>query len=216
MVKTFVSKRGRFAICILAVLQACALCRLSFAADAIPVRAQGRDKLAYSQDDRGNQIPDFSHCGYAGADASVPTVPVRIVVKPETGDDGQRIQAAIDAVAKLPVRNDGFRGAVLLAPGQFEIRGQLKISDSGVVLRGSGAGNGGTTLVASGRDRRPILRIEGIANRVSRGKTRYHVLDDYVPVGTSKLRFESVAGLRVGDQVIVTRPSTLEWIKALD
>jgi hypothetical protein len=215
MAKTFVSKRGRLAACILAMLEACALCGLSRAGDLIPVRVQDREKLAYSQDDRGNQIPDFSHCGYAGADTNIPTVPVRIVVKPAAGDDGPRIQAAIDAVARLPLGNDGFRGAVLLAPGQFEVRGQLRISNSGVALRGSGAGDNGTTLLASGRDRRALLRIEGIANRNPRGKTQYHVVDDYVPVGANKMRLDSVAGLRVGDKVMVTRPSTREWIKTI-
>ena len=44
---------------------------------------------------------------------------------------------------------------------------------------------------------------------------RYRVLDEYAPVGANKLRLDSTADLRVGDQIIVTRPSTSDWIKAL-
>ncbi len=214
MAKTFVSKRGRFAGCVLATLQAFVLSQCSFAADTIPVRTDGRKGLTYSQDELGNRIPDFSHCGYAGADTNPPTVPVRVIVKPEAGDDGPRIQAAIDAIARQPTGNDGFRGAVLLAPGKFKVQGELKISASGVVLCGSGAGNGGTTLLATGQGRRALLRIEGLANRTSRGKT-HHIADDYVPVGATRLRLDTAAGLRVGDTVIIARPSTREWIKAL-
>ena len=105
----------------------------------------------------------------------------RVVVKPGEGDDGRRIQAAIDSVAKLPIGADGFRGAVLLAPGQFEVSGQLRISHSGIVLRGSGAGEGGTTLTATGLDRRPLLRIEGDDDRRPRGERQYHVLDEESP-----------------------------------
>ena len=50
------------------------------------------------------------------------------------GDDGRRIQAAIDSVAKLPIGANGFSGAVLLSAGQFEVAGQLRISHSGIVL----------------------------------------------------------------------------------
>ena len=215
MAKTFVSKRGRYTACTLAMLSVWALHAMTYAAEMAPVRVEARDKLVYDRDELGNRIPDFSHCGYAGADQNIPDVPARIFVKPGEGDDGLRIQAAIDSVAKLPIGADGFRGAVLLAPGQFEVSGQLRISHSGIVLRGSGAGEGGTTVMATGLDRRPLLRIEGDDARRPRGERQYHVLDERVPVGESKLQLDSVAGLKVGDQILVTRPSTTEWIKAI-
>jgi hypothetical protein len=64
------------------------------------------------------------------------------------------VQAAIDYVSSLPVDEKGMRGAVLLEKGAFRIEGALKIAASGVVLRGQGAGEEGTVLVAAGRDRR--------------------------------------------------------------
>jgi uncharacterized protein DUF6298 len=215
MTKTFVSKRGRSTAGALAVICACLLNATTFAAETAPVRVEGRDKLVYDRDEAGNRIPDFSHCGYAGADQGIPDVPARALVKPGEGDDGRRIQTAIDSVAKLPIGTDGFRGGVLLAPGQFDVSGQLRISQSGIILRGSGAGAGGTTITATGLDRRPLLRIEGTDNRRPRGEREYRVVDDIVPVGETKLRLNSVADLKTGDQITVTRPSTTEWIKAI-
>lgn len=215
MAKTFVSKRGNYVAFLIALLNAWLLHGVNFAADALPIRMEGRDRLIYTRDEFGNRIPDFSHCGFAGAERDIPDVPARMVVEPAEGDDGRRIQAAIDAVAKLPIDASGFRGAILLASGHFEVGGQLRISHSGIVLRGSGAGEGGTTLTATGVDRRPLLRIEGNGDRRPRGERQYHSIDDRVSVGQINLRLDSVAGLKAGEQVIVTRPSTVEWIKAI-
>jgi len=171
-------------------------------------------KLVYAADAHGNRIPDFSNCGYAGADHEIPDVPVAVSVAPADGDDGARIQAAIDGVSRLRLRDDGFRGAVKLAPGEFQIAGQLRITSSGVVLRGSGGGQGGTTLVATGSDRRTLMRITGKNDREFVEKP-IAVVGDYVPVGAKKLSLDSTRGLNVGDTIVVTRPSTAEWIKAV-
>jgi hypothetical protein len=209
MAQAFVSKQGRriwlaARWCLVAILAAG-----STTADAQPaaVREGAGGRLTYERDQRGNRIPDFSHCGYAGADAEIPDVPVRVTVAPADGDDGERIQAAIDEAAGLPVGADGFRGAVLLAPGQYEVADQLHIAASGVVLRGSGGGAGGTTLVAASQDRRALVRIAGTNDcRLDRAKT-FRVVDEYAPVGADKLTLDSTAELKVGDAVLVTRPS---------
>src|SRR6185295_19067593 len=104
MTKYFVSKRGRI---LSFVLIAFRLIGSNSDAQILPIRIEGRERLVYEQDELGNRIPDFSHCGYIGADAAIPDVPVRIVVKPADGDDGARIQAAIDAVSRLPIGVDG-------------------------------------------------------------------------------------------------------------
>ena len=60
-------------------------------------------RLVYATDGRGNRIPDFSRCGYMGGGVAIPDVPVKIVVSPAEGDNGPKIQAAIDLVgASLP------------------------------------------------------------------------------------------------------------------
>src|SRR5262249_8686672 len=61
----------------------------------------GKDgKLVYDTDARGNRIPDFSYCGYRSG-AAIPDVPVRVTVSAKHGDNGDRIQAAIDYVSRL-------------------------------------------------------------------------------------------------------------------
>jgi hypothetical protein len=215
MTKTFVSKRGWVVARAFTAIIACIVCARIRAAEIAPVRLEGRGTLIYDRDALGDRIPDFSNCGYASADQAIPDVPVHIIVRPADGDDGARIQAAIDRVSKLPVCADGFRGTVLLAPGQFEVAGQIHISQTGIVLRGSGAGAGGTTIKATGLDRRTLIRIEGEANRHRHGDREYRIVDDRVAVGADKLRLDSVAGLKTGDQILITRPSTAEWIKAI-
>jgi hypothetical protein len=185
------------------------------AAAAEPPVYPGPDgKLAYAADARGNRIPDFSHCGYRGGEA-IPDVSVRVVVPPADGDNGPRIQAALDYVAALEPDAAGFRGAVLLLAGKHAVAGQLRITASGVVLRGQGQGAGGTRLVASGTDRRTLIQIRGMADcQVSPGAW-LAVAEAYVPVGSYRLRLKTAQGLTVGDTVLVKHPSTKEWIAAL-
>jgi hypothetical protein len=172
-------------------------------------------RLVYEQDDRGNRIPDFSHCGYMGGGVAIPDVPVRVVVAPADGDDGPRIQAAIDHVAALPADSRGIRGAVLLLAGRHEVAGGLRIATGGVVLRGQGNGPGGTVLVASGTDRRTLIRVSGKDDRRAVSKAPIAIADAYVPVGARRLRLKGTGGLRVGDAVLVEHPSTAAWISSL-
>jgi len=95
-------------------------------------------KLVYEFDDQGNRMPDFSHAGYAGGGVAIPSVPAKVLVAPLEGDNTRHIQSAIDHVSSLPMDEHGFRGAVCLTEGWFEIHGQLRIESSGLVLRGSG------------------------------------------------------------------------------
>ena len=60
---------------------------------------------------------DFSTCGYASQNKSIPTATVRVVVAPQPGDNTARIQRALDHVASLAPDTNGLRGAVLLLKG---------------------------------------------------------------------------------------------------
>ena len=174
---------------------------------------QGR--LAYQLDRRGNRVPDFSSCGYRRGAVAIPDVPVRVVVSPGKGDNGPRIQAAIDYVSGLPADAEGVRGAVLLLAGRHEIAGGLHITTAGVVLRGQGEAPGGTVLVATGTDRRTLLRVAGRADRQIVSEAPYGVADAYVPIGATRLRLERITGLNVGDPILVEHRSTAAWIAAL-
>ncbi|MDB5085721.1 MAG: peptidoglycan-binding protein, partial [Bacilli bacterium] len=110
--------------------------------------------LQYGQDAQGNRIPDFSYAGFKGGGVLLPKAPVKQTVSPSgSNDDTTVIQQAIDAVGKLSIDANGLRGAVLLEPGTYHIAGTMQMNQSGVVLRGSGSGQGGTLLIAEGKTR---------------------------------------------------------------
>jgi hypothetical protein len=166
--------------------------------------------LAYGTLPKGERLLDFSSAGYMGGGVAIPAVPVKQTVQPSGGaDDTPAIQAAIDAVSKLPVTS-GLRGAVLLAPGTFHVQGNLTITTSGVVLRGSGSGSGGTVLQIGGAPR-TVFTINGAGSwQEAPGAT--DITDDYVPSGATSFHVASTMGLSPGASVIVTRPITAAWI----
>jgi hypothetical protein len=196
----------------LVVFVAVFLARPAHAADPARrfVRPGEDGRLVYAADPRGNRIPDFSHAGYAGG-AVLPDVPVRVVVPPGSGDNGARIQAAIDFVAGLRPDADEFRGAVLLLAGRHEVARHLRLGSSGVVLRGQGKD---TVLVGTGTDRRALIQVRGQTDRVTERKARL-ITDVYVPVGADTLRLDSAEGLKAGDTVLVEHPGTKEWVAAV-
>ncbi len=57
------------------------------------------------------------------------------------------IQAAIDRVSAMPLDASGFRGAVLLKMGIYNLEKPIYIKASGVVLRGEGMSDIGTILI---------------------------------------------------------------------
>src|SRR6185437_1665918 len=122
-----------------------------------------------------------------------------------------RIQSAIDYVAKLPLDKNGFRGAVLLQKGTYNISGQLKIEVSGIVLRGSGMNNG-TVLLGTGLGRQTLIRIFGKNDKTTSPETQ--IADAYVPVNATKFDVKN-ASFKKGDFIIIHRPSTKNWIALL-
>ncbi len=175
---------------------------------------KGKDgKMQYTPDSLGNRIPDFSYAGYMGGDKPIPMATVKVVVPIKEGDATLRIQSALNYVAKLPIGKDGLRGAVLLDKGTYLVAGTLKINASGVVLRGSGMDNGGTLILASGLDRIGVIRILGVAN--SAQEQQITIKDNYVPVNATQFTLTDAANFKVGDQIIIKRPSPKNWIDAI-
>ena len=177
---------------------------------------ESNGKLTYSPDDKGNIIPDFSHVGYHQGDKEIPTVEVvKTITAAPKGDSQRLIQKAIDEVSEMAVNKQGFRGAILLKKGIYLIPGSLKISAGGIVLRGEGDNENGTVLIASGKGQRKLLSISGSGRRSEIQGTRMPVSDPYVPVGTFSFSIENAGKFKVGDQIVVSRPGTEQWIKDL-
>ncbi|MCA9139223.1 MAG: hypothetical protein KDB00_20760, partial [Planctomycetales bacterium] len=182
-------------------------------------------RLIHPLDSQGNRIADFSAAGYRNSDEPVPDVqatidPSRFVtVSPIAGDDMASIQAAIDQVGAFPLDADGYRGVVQLTAGEFQISDQLVILESGVVLRGVGDGvdpQSSTIVRATGTVQRSVIVVgesAGFASGVS--NTTHNIVDKYVPIGATSVRVDSTSNWSVGDEVIVKRPSTAEWITAI-
>lgn len=170
-------------------------------------------KLEYIPDEKGNILPDFSRVGYHHGDRQIPDVPVVSSISPQPkGKSDQVIQKAIDEVAKMPLNNNGFRGAILLKKGTYKISGSIKILSSGIVLRGEGDGENGTRLIATGTSQRPLIEVTGSGNLLEVPGTRVRVTDPYLAVGTKTLNVESASQYKVGDEVVLLRKGTANWI----
>jgi hypothetical protein len=166
--------------------------------------------LVYKSFPGGDHIMDFSYAGYMGGGVKIPDVPVAKTVTPSGGDDTTAIQAAINEVSQMPLK-DGFRGAVLLAPGTFNCGRELTIKSAGVVLRGSGSSEGGTTINMTGS---PHLCISVGAGGDPKlvGQT-VAITDAYVPSGAYSFHVADAGGFRTGDTVLIDRPATPAWVR---
>lgn len=186
--------------------------------------------LHYGADEDGNRICDFSYAGYRGGGVAIPKVSVEVTLSPSAGDDTNRIQAAIDRVGAMPLDDTGFRGAVLLKRGKYTVSSTIHIRRSGVVVRGEGAGFGGTWIYHRSveiADRTPSHYIhypqphKGMiptflthGGRATTEKIA-DIEDDLIPAGEDRLHVNTVEELAVGDEIVVICRHTRKWVDAL-
>lgn len=180
--------------------------------------------LVYESDEDGNQIPDFSHAGYAGGDRPVPDVPTAVTISPIDGDNTAHIQAAIDEAGQLPLDDNGLRGAVLLEAGEYPCSGSLLLNHDGVVLRGVDDQDDpatSTVIRATGDEphQRDFLIVGGGADvtwSTEVPDTRTDITSERVTVGSRSFAVADASALSVGDNVIIYHPCTEEWLAAID
>jgi hypothetical protein len=196
------------------------------------------EQLVDWRDALGNRILDFSQVGYANGQAPLPdpatlipdpnTNPRRwIVVSPSGGDDTAAIQGALDRLAALPPLANGWRGVVQLTAGEFRLAGQLQILASGLVLRGAtppptaatpdapATQTPATTLRDTGAADRPLISVGQAGIRWQGTEPARAITDPFVPVGALSMTVASTAGWQVGDRVVIHRPYTAAWIRAI-
>ncbi len=170
------------------------------------------------QTSTGNRMIDFSRAGYGGGGVAIPWVPVAVTLDPidGDGDDRARIQEAIDTISALPLSPAGFRGTLLLRAGSYNVSRTLRITSSGVVIRGEGQGSDGTVINFTATAQDDLFEFEGSSgwSRVS-GSTSV-ITDVLVPCGISTFHVESTANFEIGDRVIVERTPNQTWIDDLD
>ena len=168
------------------------------------------NRLNYTPDSLGNRVPDFSYAGYKGGNETIPYVEAKIMAPLKTKDATNGIQNAINYLSALPVDKNGFRGAIQLQPGTYQLSGRLRIDSSGIILRGAGFGTDGTTLLATGTDRETLITIAGKNNK--KVQPAIQIIDAYVPVNAMQFHVATADNIKVGDRVSIRRPSTQKWI----
>jgi hypothetical protein len=178
-------------------------------------------KLVYVADSLGNKIPDFSHAGYKGGGVPIPYVAIKETVWPVLGDNSEQIQAAIDRVSALPLDAAGFRGAVLLKMGVYNLEKSISIKASGVVLRGEGMTDIGTILIGKiPKDRQAfgrggLVNVSGPTAIALVEDSKQTITDKYVPVGAVSFSVVSAKAFKVGDKILVRRIGNQDWINKI-
>ncbi|MEM7755044.1 MAG: hypothetical protein AAF297_05345 [Planctomycetota bacterium] len=179
-------------------------------------------QLIYATQADGDRILDFSEVGYKQGREPIPTganaVPMVFSVAPGPGDDTGRIQTGIFAASLVPMNANGFRGAVVLEPGEYQVSSQIVITTSGVVLRGAGDDEvTGTTIRATGTTQRSVIVVDSASGSGSGSGVGpvANVVDTRVPVGATSFRVDDAGLFTAGDRVRITRPGTEAWVSAL-
>lgn len=182
-------------------------------------------KLQYSpyanygeEEDTTNIIPDFSWAGYKFSEVPIPDVEVKIVLEPQDGDDHSRIQAAINELSTYPIDSTGFRGAILLKAGYYEVRGSLYIRHSGIVIKGEGqasAEEGGTHIMATARTSHDLFNFFGPDEPDGVKGESVRILED-APTGTTQLILADASSFSVGDLIHVLRTPNQKWIDDIE
>jgi hypothetical protein len=180
------------------------------AAPAVSMGSNGL--LQYTPDSNGNNIIDFSYAGYEGGGVALPVLTVEKTLKPSGGDDTSAIQAAINAVAAMTPDANGFRGAVLLDAGTFNVSSGLTLTASGVVLRGSGSGSGGTEIKMTQKTPFNLVTIGSTSATWTTSGSSPTMTASYVPSGARTFAVSSTSGFSVGQGILVNRPVTSAWI----
>lgn len=171
-----------------------------------------KEKLYYNADPKGNTIPDFSGVGYLNSDSVIPEVPVTIIIDSVAGDNTLNIQSAINNLATYPLQSNGYRGAILFRAGTYKINSTIKISTSGIVLKGEGDA---THFIATGSSQYDLIQIKGSSGKTDISNSEVLITDEFVPFGTKKIHVSSVNNFQIGDWVNFRREPNASWIHLL-
>lgn len=172
-----------------------------------------QQQLAFASTPNGDRIPDYSFAGFAAGSESPPMVAAMLRLSPSGGDDTQRIQDAIDQIAKMPANEKGLRGSLQLSPETFLVSGTIRLQASGCVLRGSVRGDSRTIIRAIGTSRRPLICI-GTQNPIRTNPVAARVAG-YVPVGSRQIAVTDIDSFHVGQTIQIEHVSSKEWIQSL-
>jgi hypothetical protein len=181
--------------------------------------------LSFPADSNGYKIPDFSYAGYMNSNRSLPVsgqhYKTIIKLTNPSGDETGRIQNALNEVSGLTINESGYRGAVELGEGSWNIT-ELIIDADGVVL--SGVGMDKTVLQCTVTSSpQQVIRVGPTISSSFPTElwddggdgARWNITSPVVNVGD--MSFEVTAGhaIQVGDRIIIEHPCTQEWLSAI-
>lgn len=149
---------------------------------------------------------DYSTCGYHASEQAIPQVKAVVKIDWQKGDCSALIQQVIDQVATLKPDANGHRGAILLGEGTFMLKSSLRMTTSGIVLRGMGREK--TVLKKYGVERGAIIYIEG--ERAAMGTLTDSIAND-VKAGSTTITVYGT-NYQAGQRINIVRPGTKEWI----
>lgn len=172
-------------------------------------------QLEYAPDEKGGTIPDFSEVGYRYGHEAIPNVPVVFNVEPIEGDDRRNIQQYINQIAQMPLDENGFRGALLLKKGEYQVSGTLTIPASGIVIKGEGNSNQGTVILETATYQTDLFYFHGSGTRIDDQNSKVKIAEDFVPVGRKYVELDDASQFAEGDLVVIFRPGTDNWIHDL-
>lgn len=164
------------------------------------------DPASKYQDVGKDEIPDFSRVGYHWGDKEIPDVPVKMTLEaPEDGADATALILNALNTVETP-------GAVLLKAGTYNVSDIIRITRSGVVLRGEGEGK--TILYGTATTQVARMLQIGATNKFSPG-SKSEIIAKYVPVGQMWVPVRNPEMFSVGERVWLYRPATEAWLDAL-
>ena len=179
------------------------------------VRLDEKQQLVYISDEKGNVIPDFSAVGFASGEKEIPDIQPAEILEPLTGDNREQIQDAIDRIAKLNPDKNGYRGALLLKKGVYNVNGTIFIRSSGIVIKGEGSAGNGTMVREVATKQCDLFKFSGKGSSRPQESTKTRINEDFVPVGRKFIQLSDVKSFQVGDSVLIYRPATDNWIHDL-
>ncbi len=200
-----------------ASLMAVAACALNATAQTTTLVTRGADgRLVYAASATGDIVPDYSGVGYKNGEEPIPSVPVVLTLEAVPGDNRASIQAAIKKVEALPLQPNGFRGALLLKAGHYEVSDTLLVQANGIVIRGEGTdAKTGTRLHYTRKVQSDCLQFHGAGGVTLDKNTRRRVEGSYVPFGSKQITLSSAEGYAAGDWIRVEFQYNEAWIELM-
>ncbi len=184
------------------------------------IKIDANKHLTYFPDANGFIIPDFSYAGYHNGEADIPNVATVKTISPISGDNTTHIQAAIDEVGSKTPDSKGFRGALLLKKGTYEVKSTINVKYDGVIIRGEGNNTSGTIILATGdtpHQRDVILLGNTSQNKWNSSKSeQQNITDNIVPIGAMSFTIANASKYKKGDLIAIYHPCTETWLQAVN